>query len=284
MPEPTSGALPDDFEAYEAVRNAPPVEEVEEVEEETSGADEAESVEESEPSKEEQEKKAEDADLETKGGIKKRFSKLTKTIRELEAQLIAKATPPPEPKQAAATPAPVPEGKPTAENFDTYEAYIESLTDWKLEQREQKRAAEETQKAVGEAWNTRLDEARTRYEDFDDVVSVELPISAAMQQTIVGSEHGPDLAYYLASNPAETARIAQLAPLAAAMALGKIEAGFAKEETPETPKPKLTSSAPKPPTPVAARGAAPSKSIYDEKLAGDFNAWERTRNAQLSRK
>ena len=71
-----------------------------------------------------------------------------------------------------------------------------------------------------------------------------------MAQTIQASETGPDVIYYLGSNPKEASRIARLAPLLQAREIGKIEARLASN-----PPAKKTTAAPAPIAPVTARSA-----------------------------
>jgi len=87
-----------------------------------------------------------------------------------------------------------------------------------------------------------------KYEDFDAVAfNPSLPVNEAMEQVILGSEKGADLAYYLGSNPQEAARIANLPPMLSAMEMGKIEMKMSA--------PKKTTNAPKPIQPVGSGGS-----------------------------
>lgn len=222
-----------------------------------------------------------------KGGFQHKIDKLTRekyaaeaAAEELRRQLADKEKPAAKPAESK------PEGKPVAESFDSYEEYVEALTDWKLEQKEQSRQQSEAQrkaaeerKAVGDAWQGRLKEARTRYADFDATVDADVPVSAAMQQALLDSEQGADLAYWLGKNPTEAERIAKLAPFAAARELGRIEAGLTRETPAQNPKPK-TSAAPAPIKPVG-KGAAPSAKKPDEM---DFQEYTRWREADLKQK
>ena len=78
-----------------------------------------------------------------------------------------------------------------------------------------------------------------------------------MAQTIQSSDIGPDMAYYLGSNPKEAERISRLSPLQQAKELGKIEAKLA-----DNPPVKKTSNAPAPIAPVTARSSSGSPA-YD---------------------
>ena len=77
-----------------------------------------------------------------------------------------------------------------------------------------------------------------------------------MAQTIQSSDVGPDMAYYLGSNPKEADRISRLSPFMQAKEIGKIEAKLS-----DNPPVKKTSSAPAPIAPVTARGS--NAAAYD---------------------
>jgi hypothetical protein len=123
-----------------------------------------------------------------------------------------------------------------------------------LARREQARAQSE----IIESYHDREEEARIKYDDFEQVAyNSKLPITNEMAQTIQSSEVGPDIAYYLGSNPKEAERISRLSPLSQAKELGKIEAKLA-----DNPPVKKTSNAPAPIAPVTARSSSGSPA-YD---------------------
>ena len=136
---------------------------------------------------------------------------------------------------------------PPAEQFESVDAYAEALATKKLEQREQQKQHTE----ILEAYHGREEEAREKYDDFDQVAyNPSLKITAVMAETIQSSDAGPDVAYYLGVNPKEADRISRLAPFLQAKEIGKIEAKLAA-----SPPTKKVSSAPEPIVPVTARGS-----------------------------
>lgn len=207
-----------------------------------------------------------------KGGFQKRIDKLTREKAELEGRLAAQAAAA-KPVEKAPEPVKAAEGKPESKNFETYEAYVEALTDWKLDQKEvaktkaaaDAKAADEA-KSSAQKWNEQLKDARSRYDDFDEVALADAPISQAVHDAIVGSENGADLAYFLGQNPAERERINALKPVAAHVALGKIlaslETSAESEEAPVEQKPKV-SKAPAPIRPLGTKSAIAAKRIDD---------------------
>jgi hypothetical protein len=159
------------------------------------------------------------------------------------------------PKAPAAPAEPVSQDK-----FESVEAYAEALATQKAEQLLQQRELERQQAAVVESYHEKEEQARDKYDDFEQVAyNPSLKISTVMAQTIQASEIGPDIAYFLGSNPKEADRISRLSPFLQAKEIGKIEAKVAA--SPPTKKP---SSAPAPIQPVAARASgAPAYDTTD---------------------
>ena len=152
-------------------------------------------------------------------------------------------------KQQAATPALSAE-PPQQENFASPEAYAEALAERKAVELLAKREAERQHAETLESYHEREEEIRTKYEDFEQVAyNPRLPITQVMAETIQASEIGPEVAYYLGSNPKEADRIAKLSPFLQAKEIGRIEAKLA-----DNPPVKKSSSAPTPITPVTPRG------------------------------
>lgn len=286
-PNDTPEVYPDDFADFEAARQpgatkAAPSEDSKESE--TAGESETqEDQEQTDGDNAEGEGEGEGEKPKSKRGLDKRFRELTLKIRGLEAALAAAK---PESIPAVATPAPSApaEGKPVAGDFQTYEEYTEALTLWTIDQRETKRAADQSRKQLEAAqneaaalWDKRLDAARKQFEDFDELVleNDQVNISDAMKQAIFEAERGPEVAYFLATNPAEADRIAKLSPTAAIRAIGKIEDGLTPTKAPST-KPKV-SSAPAPITPSSRPAANSAKKPLGE--VSDFAEYERRRAA-----
>jgi hypothetical protein len=151
---------------------------------------------------------------------------------------------------------------PTAsvDQFESPEAYAEALALQKAEELIAKREAAKQQSAVLESYQEREEVARDKYDDFEQVAyNPKLPITNVMAETIQSSDIGPELAYYLGSNPKEADRISRMTPLSQAKEIGKIEAKLAAE-----PPVKRTTSAPAPISPVTARSSgAPAYDTTD---------------------
>jgi hypothetical protein len=151
---------------------------------------------------------------------------------------------------------------PTAsvDQFESPEAYAEALAYQKAEELIAKREAAKQQSAVLESYQEREEAARDKYDDFQQVAyNPQLPITNVMAETIQSSDIGPELAYYLGSNPKEADRISRMTPLSQAKEIGKIEAKLAAD-----PPVKRTTSAPAPISPVTARSSgAPAYDTTD---------------------
>lgn len=175
--------------------------------------------------------------------------------------------------------------KPKADNFETYDAYLEAMADWKVEQKEkaseQKRRESEvkTQHQRQEsAFIERVNSFIEKHDDWDDVMEEidDIPIPLALQAEFRTSENGPELMYELAKNRAELERIAKLPADHIPRALGRFEASLEKKAGATEAK---TTKAPAPLSPVKAGSAAGvKKSITDPGLS--FSEYERLRRGK----
>jgi hypothetical protein len=139
----------------------------------------------------------------------------------------------------------------TADQFESTEAYADALALQKAEELIAKREAAKQHSQVLESYHDLEEEARNKYDDFEQVAyNPKLPITNVMAETIQSSDIGPELAYYLGSNPKEADRISRMTPLSQAKEIGRIEAKLAAE-----PPMKKTTSAPAPISPVTARSS-----------------------------
>lgn len=227
-----------------------------------------------------------------KGGFQRRIDKLTQDRKALEAenealkQKLAGGTP----AAAAAEPA----AKPKPDDFTSYDDYVEALSDWKVEQaeakREAKRQAEEgkrreqaAQAELVNAWKGRAEKFAETAPDFDDVLAaVKTPISQALYQTLLDSEHGPAIAYDLAKNPKEIERLNALSPIAAAREIGRLEAARVKAADATPTKQTKVTKAPEPISPVTKTGKARVPSLNDPDVP--YAEFERLANERFARR
>jgi hypothetical protein len=153
----------------------------------------------------------------------------------------------------------VPAELPSPDQFQSptdYAEFIRAEADKLVQQRE----AAKQQSQILESYQEREEQARDKYDDFEQVAyNPNLTITNVMAETIQHSDIGPDLAYYLGSNPKDAERISRLSPFMQAKEIGRIEAKLA-----DNPPVKKTTSAPAPISPVTARSTgAPTHDTTD---------------------
>ena len=170
---------------------------------------------------------------------------------------------------------------PSIDNFDSPDAYAEALAVKKAEELIATRDRQIHQAEVVEAYNEREEKARDKYDDFEDVVyNPKLRITDVMAESIQSSDNGPDLAYWLGSNPKEAERISRMSPMLQAKEIGKIEVRLA-----DSPPVKKSTSAPTPISPVTARSSgSPSHDTTDPRSIKTMSTseWiEAERNRQI---
>jgi hypothetical protein len=300
--------IPEDFAAYERYRKTGELPEAATADEsdkkddpETADAKKETSDEDdkTEQDETEEEKAAKSA---KKSGWKRRQEKLEaaeqraieaeRRAAELEARLAGK---PAADSAKDAKPGSGDDAKPTRpkiDEFDSYEAflaadaeYVDKLTDWKLDQREKKRAAEAERKAAEskqstavQAYTERAEKLRAKHADFDEALEEieDVQFTKSFQAALVESEIGPEIAYHLAKNRAEAERLGKLSidnPIAAIRELGKLEAKLAPSPAPAKPR---ISNAPEPPTPLQRGGKGAPRPLAE---VTDFAEYERRRKA-----
>lgn len=155
------------------------------------------------------------------------------------------------------------------------EARREALT--AIQQLEGHKAQAERAKS----WQQREAEFAAKQADYREVAyDPTVPISATMAECIAESDMGPQVAYYLAKNKDEAARIAGLSERAAAREIGRIEARISAK--PISPP---VSKAPPPPPKIEAADATVSvrPDTADSDSLSDAE-WAKKRNAQLARR
>lgn len=176
-----------------------------------------------------------------------------------------------------------PTGKPVLENYDSYEAYTEALTDWKVEQRfverEQRQQAETAAQAEARQaaeFNQRIREAAARAPEVMEAVNdPSLPVSPAMAEVVRAVPNGPDVVLYLHQHRDEAARIAALPPSQAAFELGRLAAGI----QPAQPR-RVT----QPPEPINTLGGGSAPAPFDINTVKSADEYQRIRMAQLREK
>jgi len=189
-------------------------------------------------------------------------------------------------KSTVETPAPAAApAKPTADQFKTYDEYVEALTDWKSDRAVEKALAtvntkieeKSTQQTAAQQeadrtknWQARQEATKAVLKDYDEVVGEsEIPIAPHVGDLLLDSDHGPALAYKLAKDPELAEKLNRMSEKQAAKEIGKMEAAFdiaagsSNSQTQTTAAPAAqpnVSKAPTPPRPVT-QGRATSKDL-----------------------
>jgi hypothetical protein len=143
--------------------------------------------------------------------------------------------------------------------FDREFAAREAARQQSEQESSQKEAAkrqEAEKQALQETWNEKLAPAQERYPDFEEkgqeLVSAFDSIDASygeyLSTALMALDNGPDVLYYLASNPEEAQAIVESGPMKATVAMGRIDSMFGEQggKTNKTP-PRKVSKAPAPP-------------------------------------
>ena len=192
--------------------------------------------------------------------IRQEMRKLHDRYGYIQRQLEKVPEPKPSEKPAEQTTKP----KPVPGQFENYDDYIDAFTDWKIEQRDNATraiTAKQEQKARQEAFFTKIDKAKKKHPDFDEVARKPPQdggptINQPMYEALMDCDHAADIAYWLGQNVEESRRIGSLSPIAAAREIGKLEAQFAG---PTPPPQKKTTKAPAVTKPVGGKETLPKK-------------------------
>lgn len=244
QPEPTEPA-PEPIEEPQEEQGQEPAEEPGEGEQEQSAEEKPEDAKEGEQPAETQSKHK------RAGGWQRKIERLEHE-RSLLLEQLQRQTPPAPAK---------PDKDKTPE--EKAQEWIDRRVEEGIARREQERQAQ----AVQAEFQRRTAEVRARHPDFEEVIAAasDIPVSDALRESLLRSEHGPDIMYQLASNTAELVRIARLPPLDAAREVGRLEAKLASS-TAGPPKPKPAFRPPAPPTHVNGNSAS-TRSLEDLPLA-----------------
>jgi hypothetical protein len=184
-------------------------------------------------------------------------------------------------QKASAAPAADP-AAPKLEQFSDIEQYAAAKAEFektKALKEYQDKQQGETQKQqiarLNESWETKVEAISEKYDDWEDVVGDRIKPTNPTMMALMEAENGPDVAYFLAKNQKELARIDKLPLLAQILEVGRLSAKLAAEP----PKPKTPSRAPAPITPVT--GTAPVASNVPSE-SDDMKSWIAKRNKQVN--
>lgn len=170
---------------------------------------------------------------------------------------------------------------PRLEQYDDIEKYAAAKADFEKGRALKEYQAQqhgETQKQhvarINESWEAKAEAASEKYDDWEDVVGDRIKPTTPTLMALMEADNGTDVAYFLAKNPKEIARIEKLPMLSQILEIGRLSAKIAAEP----PKPKTPSRAPAPITPLT--GASPVASDVPSDTDSDRD-WMRKRNKQV---
>jgi len=196
------------------------------------------------------------------------------------------------------------DGKPNADDFDTFEDYVDKLTDWKLDQAAKGKPIDNKPVQETGADNNRpatVGDQKTREtfnnkgfekygEDFvemmDAAANVEFVSTEEMADYMLHEETGIDVAMHLYDNPEEAAKIANLSPRAQIRALDKLSESLATGSTDtgatehKEPVGKTISQAPEPINRERGKNIASGDTAAKAAARGDMEAYSRLREKE----
>lgn len=226
-----------------------------------------------------------------KPGVHARIDELTRARREAERQAehwknVAQGKV--APAQTAEAPQP-----PDRANFETEEAYLDALTDHKVDvklaARDQKAVQAAAQQDKASDWQSKLASARADIPDFDSVLNAaDIPVAGHVAELVMEHDQGAKVIHHLATNPEELEKINAMTPARAAFAIAGIANRFAtaSDVAASSSKPaaevKKVSEAP----PPAARnvGAGRSTTVpLGEQSMEDYIATRKSQGASWAR-
>lgn len=204
-----------------------------------------------------------------KPSAKDRIDQLTRARRDAERDAeywkgvaTGKITPPAQEAPAAAA---KPSEAPVRDQFENDEAYIEALTDHKLEaklaEREQKAQQTKELTTVAETWQSKLAAARADIPDFDSVMdNAEIQVANHVASLIMKHGQGAKVAHHFASNPAELEKVNAMDAADAAFAIAEIAGQFKPQSTTSSSKPAVVAKKVSEAPPPAARNVGAGRS------------------------
>ena len=183
-------------------------------------------------------------------------------------------------------------GRPSQDDFETYEEYQEALVDWKVtlrlterdvveRERIERNSTVRAREKVVAAHEARIDTFRSGHADFDAVIAQgkDLPMTQPMQDSVLNSDMGPEVMYHLCRFPEECDRIAALSPMVAIREMGKLEARIEAAGTGPASSSIPSTNAPRPIKPVG--GGATASTVPLDQM--DYQSFRRARERGAGR-
>lgn len=196
-----------------------------------------------------------------KPGVQTRIDELTRARREAEREAEywknrAQGT-------GAAAAKEAEKGPPTRDKYETDEAYMDALTDYKVDQklaaRDQQKAQQATLTERATTWQEKLETAKTEIPDFAAVMeAADTPCAPHVAELIMEADNGAKILHHLAQNPEQVEKMNGMSPAKVAMELGKLSVKFDTPPAAASSEPagKTVSKAPPPASRTVGAGRA----------------------------
>jgi len=169
--------------------------------------------------------------------------------------------------------------KPKFSDYNDVEAFAEAMADWKIESKLSEREQKTRVDKVHNSYQDKVKEFVKTTPDFHTVLEEanDVDMCAEILNTVMESDIGPQIAYYLGNNIDEVERINDLPAHKRLIALGKLEAKLEGQSTKVVDK-KVVSKAPSPGKVLSGGAVVKSKSLDDPTLSSAD--WIKLRNSQ----
>lgn len=169
--------------------------------------------------------------------------------------------------------------KPTVDDFEDYDSYLEAASAWHADNAMRARQTEVREHTVRAQEQLRAQEFTAQRDafakatpDYNEVLQSvdDIAVPPAVQQALLAVDNSPALMYALAKDRDTLAELATMNPLKAALRIGALSAELSKSKS-KPSAPKVTQA--KPPIRTAERsGNAAAKSV-DDMSFDEYKAW-----------
>ena len=183
-----------------------------------------------------------------------------------------------------------PAGAPKREDFESDEEFQEALFDYRYQERSKKEkqlaAEKEENDRLQKNWSSykeKVSAFKEDHDDWDDVMSSNIPIQESVYLAVHELENGPEVAYYLGKNPDYAKKLHAMSPLSAIMEIGnlseRLKPKTTKREVVEERGPAIR-KIPEPVQPVSTAATASTSTSRDAAIARNFKAFKAAQRRQ----
>lgn len=216
---------------------------------------------------EEKEEETEDGEQPAKGrgGFQKKIDRLIKQVSAANEELVKERkareeleSKHKEPKKEAAASE---DAEPQQNQGETDRDYLKRLTRWEVKQEikaqadaDAKHDAEQRVQKIRDNYNEQVVEAKSRIDDWEEVVSQGITIPSPVGHAIMRMTNGPDVAYHLGKHPEIAEQLVEMDELEAIGEIWKISRELSPIDLKAQSEKKEERQTRKPPTPIKPVG------------------------------